>query len=56
MTQAQHPKWYEIKAATRSADGAPKAAEISIYGDIGDRWNEDGVIASDMVREEYVTR
>jgi ATP-dependent protease ClpP protease subunit len=51
MTQAQQPKWYEIKAAARSADGAPKAAEISIYGNIGDRWNEDGVIASDMVRE-----
>lgn len=45
------PKWYEIKAlATEGAD-KPEKAEIFIYGNIGDRWNEDGVIASDLVRE-----
>lgn len=27
------------------------AAEIYVYGNIGDRWNEDGVIASELVRD-----
>lgn len=45
-------KWYEIKAAAPVADGeAPKPAEVLIYGNIGDRWNEDGVVASELVRD-----
>ena len=45
-------KWYEIKAAAPVAEGeAPKPAEVLIYGNIGDRWNEDGVIASELVRD-----
>lgn len=45
-------KWYEIKAAAKHDDAsAPTVAEIYIYGNIGDRWNEDGVIASEMVRD-----
>lgn len=45
-------KWYEIKAAAPVAQGeAPKPAEVLIYGNIGDRWNEDGVIASELVRD-----
>lgn len=45
-------KWYEIKAAAKSDDAsAPTVAEVYIYGNIGDRWNEDGVIASKMVRD-----
>ena len=45
-------KWYEIKAAAPVAEGeAPKPAELLIYGNIGDRWNEDGVIASELVRD-----
>lgn len=45
-------KWYEIKAAAKSDDAsAPTMAEVYIYGNIGDRWNEDGVIASEMVRD-----
>ncbi len=45
-------KWYEIKAAAPVAEGeAPKPAELLIYGNIGDRWNEDGVVASELVRE-----
>ncbi len=45
-------KWYEIKAAAKAAGGDDKVvAEIYVYGNIGDRWNEDGVIASEMVRE-----
>lgn len=45
-------KWYEIKAlAPRSEGDAESIAEVYIYGNIGDRWNEDGVIASDLVRD-----
>ena len=45
-------KWYEIKAAAPVAEGeAPKPAELLIYGNIGDRWNEDGVVASELVRD-----
>lgn len=44
-------KWYEIKAAAKAADSETKVAEIYVYGNIGDRWNEDGVIASEMVRD-----
>ena len=45
-------KWYEIKAAAKPDDAsAPTVAEVHIYGNIGDRWNEDGVIASEMVRD-----
>lgn len=45
-------KWYEIKAAVPVAEGeAPKPAEVLIYGNIGDRWNEDGVVASELVRD-----
>jgi len=43
-------KWYEIKALA-STDSAPKVAEIYVYGNIGDKWAEDGVIASEMVRD-----
>ncbi len=43
-------KWYEIKAAAAKAD-EPKTAEIYVYGNIGDRWNEDGVVAATMVKE-----
>ena len=44
-------RWFEVKAAARAADGQPAKAEIFVYGNIGDRWNEDGVIASELVRE-----
>ena len=45
-------KWYEIKAAAPVAQGeAQKPAELLIYGNIGDRWDENGVIAADLVRE-----
>ena len=43
-------KWYEVKALAPTAD-APKAAEIYVYGNIGDKWAEDGVVASEMVRD-----
>lgn len=43
-------KWYEIKAQAKAED-KPASAEVYIYGNIGDRWDEDGVIASEFVRE-----
>jgi ATP-dependent protease ClpP protease subunit len=48
QAQAQ-PRWFEIKAA--AADDSDSAAEIFIYGNIGDRWDENGVIAADFVKE-----
>ena len=45
-------KWYELKASIPQAAGEPpKPAELLIYGNIGDRWNEDGVVASELVRD-----
>lgn len=51
-------KWYEIKmlgavpAASDDDDGKEKtAADIYIYGNIGDRWDENGVIAAELVKD-----
>ena len=48
-------KWYEIKAqastTVNAAGDAAKVAEIYVYGNIGDKWSEDGVVASEMVRD-----
>lgn len=44
-------RWFEIKPVAAKKPDEPKAAEIYVYGNIGDRWNEDGVVASEMVRE-----
>lgn len=43
-------KWYDIKALAATAT-APKIVEIYVYGNIGDTWSEDGVVASQLVRE-----
>ena len=43
----QPVKWYEIKAL--ASDDA-RSAEVYVYGNIGDRWDENGVIAADFVR------
>jgi len=43
-------KWYEIKASANPQAGS-RTAEIYIYGNIGDRWDENGVVAADLVRE-----
>lgn len=47
---ATNQKWYEIKAQGH-AEAGRRAAEIYIYGNIGDRWDENGVVAADLVRE-----
>lgn len=44
-------KWYDIKALAAAPDAASRTAEIYIYGNIGDKWDENGVIAADLVRE-----
>ena len=42
-------KWFEIKALAPTAEAA-KVEEVYIFGNIGDKWSEDGVIASEMVQ------
>lgn len=44
-------KWYEIKAHGGPSASDARTAEIYIYGNIGDRWDENGIIANDLVRE-----
>lgn len=51
MPQTNH-RWYEIKASGADLPiGAERSAEIFIYGNIGDRWDENGVVAADLVRD-----
>lgn len=55
MTQAatppqRPPRWYDIKALAPAKEGAA-SAEIYIYGNIGDSWDENGVIAADFVKD-----
>lgn len=50
----QAAKWYTIRTNARAAAGAgakAAAAEILIYGDIGESWYGDTIAASDFVRE-----
>lgn len=47
--QNQLPRWYEIKA--QAADAEDAKATIYIYGDIGNKWDDDGVIASELVKD-----
>jgi ATP-dependent protease ClpP protease subunit len=46
------PKWYTIRAHARAVAGASAAAaEILIYGDIGESWYGDTIAANEFVRE-----
>lgn len=50
----QAARWYAIRrrlAPAASAPGAVSAAEIYIYGDIGESWYEETVTAAEFVRE-----
>lgn len=49
MSKAQQAKWYTIRA--RAAAQGVKAAEILIYGDIGESWYGDSILAKDFVKE-----
>ena len=55
MTQANtQPTWYSIRQRTpvaAAAQGAVSAAEIFIYGDIGQSWWEDTVTAAQFVKD-----
>lgn len=42
--------WYSIQAKS-AAEGEPKAAEVHIFGDIGESWWEDTVTAKAFVRD-----
>ena len=50
-TPAAAPKWYEIKAQASAEAGDGAAADIYIYGNIGDRWDENSVTAASLVRD-----
>ena len=43
-------KWYTIRARAAAAQGV-KAAEVLIYGDIGESWSGETVAAKDFVKE-----
>jgi ATP-dependent protease ClpP protease subunit len=44
--------WYEIKAAAADAAAAGvRSAEVFIYGNIGDRWDENSITAANFVRD-----
>lgn len=48
-------RWFDIQpravaAAAKDDEPARSGATVYVYGNIGDRWNEDGVVASDFVR------
>ncbi|GGY68018.1 ClpP-like prohead protease/major capsid protein fusion protein [Pseudoduganella albidiflava] len=44
-------KWYTIRASARAGAINAAAAEILIYGDIGESWYGDTIAAKDFVRE-----
>lgn len=48
MSQANQTKWYSIRASQR---GEVKAAEVLIYGDIGESWDGETVAAKNFVKE-----
>ena len=50
MHQPIKRDWYEIKAEGPAGDGQ-RSAEIYIYGNIGDRWDEQSVTAASFVRD-----
>lgn len=53
-TQASSSKWYSIRQRTpvaAAAQGVQAAAEIFIYGDIGESWYGDTVTASQFVKD-----
>ena len=43
-------KWYSIQARA-AAENKPASAEVFIYGDIGESWWGESVIAADFVKE-----
>ncbi len=50
-TKPTAQKWYSITPLAASADSGAPEVEVFVLGNIGDRWDEDGVIASEMVKD-----
>lgn len=44
-------KWYSIKARAVRAEGETKAAEVFIYGDIGESWWGETITAREFVKD-----
>lgn len=54
MSTAQAQPWYTVRhktAIAAAAAGVQSAAEVLIYGDIGESWCDETVAAKDFVRE-----
>lgn len=52
MSQAnQQAKWYSIRSRASAQGIKAASAEILIYGDIGESWYGDSVLAKDFVKE-----
>ncbi|GAB2704038.1 ClpP-like prohead protease/major capsid protein fusion protein [Comamonas sediminis] len=54
MSAAQAQPWYTVRhktAISAAAAGVQSAAEVLIYGDIGESWCDETVAAKDFVRE-----
>lgn len=47
----QSPRFYTIRAGAPRAEDQPAAAEVFIYGDIGESWYDESVTARDFVRD-----
>lgn len=50
-TKPTAQKWYSITPLAAATEGAAPEVEVFVLGNIGDRWDEDGVIASEMVKD-----
>jgi ATP-dependent protease ClpP protease subunit len=50
-TKPTAQKWYSITPLAASADSGAPEVEVFVLGNIGDRWDENGVIAADMVKD-----
>ena len=50
-TKPTAQKWYSITPLAAAQDSVAPEVEVFVLGNIGDRWDEDGVIAVDMVKD-----
>lgn len=50
-TKPTAQKWYSITPLAAAQDSAAPEVEVFVLGNIGDHWDENGVIAADMVKD-----
>ena len=50
-TKPTAQKWYSITPLAAAQDSVAPEVEVFVLGNIGDRWDENGVIAADMVKD-----